>query len=280
MRSVLDCTRSELLRLRKWPAVWVVLGAWTFLGLLFGYAFNYIGYKTGSGPSIGDGSRAQLLAETLPHNVPSVLVQGMPMFGAALAMVLGALAAGNGFGWGTWKTTFTQGPSRGTVIGGSLLAVSTFVIGLVVFTLALFLAVSTGIAAIEGQSMAWPAISEVAKSFGGGLLVLEMWSLIGYTVGTIAKGPSLAIGLGLVWVLVIENLLRGVANLLSAIDQLTQVLPGTAGGSLVGAIIGGPNNTPGVVRVVGGERALVTVAIYVVAVACLVFTVVRRRDVA
>ena len=34
------------------------------------------------------------------------------MFGGALMMVLGAIIAGNGYGWGTWKTVFTQGPSR------------------------------------------------------------------------------------------------------------------------------------------------------------------------
>ena len=44
--------------------------------------------------------------------MPDVLVQGLPMFGGALVMVLGAIVAGNGYGWGTWKTVFTQGPSR------------------------------------------------------------------------------------------------------------------------------------------------------------------------
>lgn len=280
MSALLDSTRAELLRLRKWPAIWVVVGAWLTLGLMFGYAFSYIGYRTGSGPAAEDRSREQLLATVLPPGVPDVLVQGMPMFGAALALVLGALAAGNGFGWGTWKTVFTQGPSRSAVIGGSLVAVSAFVVGIVVLTLALFLGVSTGIAAIEGQSLAWPGFGDVVRAFGGGLVVLEMWTLLGYAVGVLAKGPALAIGLGLVWVLVVENLLRSVATLLSAIEQLTHVLPGTAGGSLIGSIIGGnPNGTPGVLDVIGGDRALVTVAGYVVALVVLVLAVVRRRDV-
>jgi hypothetical protein len=143
------------------------------------------------------------------------------------------------------------------------------------------LATSTGIAAIEGQSLSWPALDDVAVAFGGGLLVLEMWTLLGYAVAVLAKGPALAIGLGLVWVLVVENLLRSVASLLSVIDQLTRLLPGTAGGSLVGAIIGGnPNGTPGVLDVVGAGRALVTVTTYAVVLVCLVLVVMRRRDVA
>jgi ABC-type transport system involved in multi-copper enzyme maturation permease subunit len=281
VRALLDSTGAELLRLRKWPAIWVVIGAWLTLGLMFGYAFSYIGYRTGSGPAAEDRTREQLLTAVLPPGVPDVLVQGMPMFGAALAMVLGALAAGNGFGWGTWKTALTQGPSRGNVIGGSLVAVSTFVVATVVLTLVMFLATSTGIAAIEGQSLSWPALDDVAVAFGGGLLVLEMWTLLGYAVAVLAKGPALAIGLGLVWVLVVENLLRSVASLLSVIDQLTRLLPGTAGGSLVGAIIGGnPNGTPGVLDVVGAGRALVTVTTYAVVLVCLVLVVMRRRDVA
>ena len=48
----------------------------------------------------------------LPATHPDVFVQGMPMFGGALVMVLGAIVAGNGYGWGTWKTMFTLGPSR------------------------------------------------------------------------------------------------------------------------------------------------------------------------
>ena len=40
------------------------------------------------------------------------------MFGGALMMVLGAIVAGNGYGWGTWKTVLTQGPSRRSVVDG------------------------------------------------------------------------------------------------------------------------------------------------------------------
>jgi ABC-type transport system involved in multi-copper enzyme maturation permease subunit len=280
MTALVASTRAELLRLRAWPATWIVLGAWLALGLMFGYVFDYVGYRTGSGPAVTNGTPEQLLAGVLPPAVPDVLVRGMPMFGAALAMVLGALAAGNGFGWGTWKTVLMQGPSRGRVVAGSLVAVSAFVLLIVVLTLVLFLAVATGIAAIEGEAIVWPSVTAVAEAFGGGLLVLEMWALIGYALGVVAQGPALAVGLGLVWVLVVENLLRSVASLLSAVDQLTLLLPGTAGGSLVGALVGGPDDTPGVLDSLGGGRALLTVVAYVVVAVALVLTVMRRRDVA
>ncbi|WP_328530787.1 ABC transporter permease [Nocardioides sp. NBC_00368] len=279
MNTLINSTRAEMLRLRKWSAIWVIVGAWLALSLSFGYVFNYVAYKTGDDNFAGDGaSSAQLLAELMPSAIPDVIVSGLPMFGGALAMVVGALVAGNGFGWGTWKTVFTQGPSRFSAIGGSLAAVTIFIFAMMTATLALCAGVSVAIAATEGQSITMPALSDLAQSFGAGFLVLEMWALLGFLVGVLAKGPALAVGLGLVWSLVVENLLRGVGSLLSGVETVTEALPGTAGGSLVGAIIGGPNGTPGVLDVISGERALITVAAYVLVAAVAAVVVMRRRD--
>jgi len=122
MAAILASTRAELLRLRKWPAVWVTIGAWLALAAMFGYVFNYVSYATGDNGFSNEGqTAASLLADLLPANVPAVMIQGTPMFGGALMMVLGALVAGGGYGWGTWKTVFTQGPSRTAAVLGSLI---------------------------------------------------------------------------------------------------------------------------------------------------------------
>ncbi|NGN94907.1 ABC transporter permease [Nocardioides sp. KC13] len=281
MNAIVNSTRAELLRLRKWSAIWVIVGAWLALSLSFGYVFNYVAYKTGDDNFAGDGATdAQLLAELMPSAIPDVIVSGLPMFGGALAMVVGALVAGNGFGWGTWKTVFTQGPGRLAAVGGSLAAVTIFIFAMMTATLALSAGVSVVIAATEGQTISMPTMGDLAESFGAGFLVLEMWALLGFLVGVLAKGPALAVGLGLVWSLVVENLLRGVGSLLSGIETVTDALPGTAGGSLAGAIIGGPNGTPGVLDAISGERALVTVAAYVLVAAVAAVVVMRRRDLA
>jgi ABC-2 type transport system permease protein len=283
MSDLINTTRAELLRMRKWPAVWVTLGAWIAMSLMFGYLFSYLSYKTGDLTFADEGStREALLNGLLPAAVPDVLVQGMPMFGGALMMVLGAIVAGNGYGWGTWKTVFTQGPSRTTSVLGSLVAMTTFVVGIVFVTLALYAGVSLLIATTESQPVVWPAISELATAVGGGILVLEMWALAGFALGTLARGPALSVGLGLVWALVLENLLRGVGALLGPVESFTTVLPGTAAGSLVGALIGGtgnPDDTPGVLDVLSGTQATITVLAYVVVLPLLALTLVRRRDV-
>ena len=116
----------------RWPATWVLTGVWLTLNLLFGYVFDWISYRTGetTGPARGRGA----LRDLLPGAVPDVLVRGMPMFGGAIVMILGALAVGSGYGWGTWKTVFTQGPSRAAAFGGTLVALAVMVVGLVLAT--------------------------------------------------------------------------------------------------------------------------------------------------
>lgn len=281
--GLIACTRAELLRLRKWPAAWVTVGAWLALSLMFGYIFNYVSYTSGSNDFSNEGTtKAMLLAEMMPSNVPDVFVQGMPMFGGALMMVLGAIVAGNGYGWGTWKTVFTQGPSRVSVVGGSMAALTAFVLGILAVSLAFDLACSLVIAGVESQSVAWPAPGDVAASVGAGFLVLEMWALAGYLLGTLARGPALSVGLGLVWALVVENLLRGVGQLLSPVEAFTHVLPGTAAGSLIGSIVGasdGGDGTPGVLDAISGTQATWTVTAYVVILPLLALWLVRRRDV-
>ncbi|WP_205629406.1 hypothetical protein [Jiangella muralis] len=277
-------TKAELLRLRKWPAVWILATVWLLLNLTFAYLFNYIAYSTGSSGFSNEGvPPSALLPDLLPAAIPSVFTGGMPMFGGAIMFILGALAAGSGYGWGTWKTALTQGPGRLSTFGGTLAAVGIAVVGVVAATLALDFAASALIAVVEGQSIAWPALGALAEAVGGGLLIFGMWAVAGVLVGVLTRSPALAVGLGLVWSLVIENLLRGVGNLLSGIEYVTDVLPGTAAGSLAGALGAGgsddPEGAPGVLTVLDGRPAALLVAAYLVAFAVAGALLMRRRDV-
>lgn len=283
MNAIVNSTRAELLRMRKWPAVWVTLAAWLALAAMFGYVFNYVSYATGDTSFSNEGATTEsLLGELLPAYAPNVLIQGTPMFGGALMMVLGALVAGGGYGWGTWKTVFTQGPSRTAATLGSLAALVIVVAGLVLATLVMCLGISLGIAGLESQAVVWPSAADVLRGVGVGYGVLGMWALAGFLLGTLARGPALSVGLGLVWALVIENLLRGVGELLGPVETFTHLLPGTAAGSVVGSVVGVDptgDTTPGVLDTLSPDRAVITMLAWV---AVLVFTslaLVRRRDV-
>jgi len=277
--------RAELRRLGRWPALWVLCGTWIVLNLTFGYVFTYLTYRSDNGTGFGGGgARDVLLAQMMPDEAPVTLVQGLPMFGGALLMILGALAVGSGYGWGTWKTVFTTGPRRSTALGGTFAAVGAVVAALIVVTLGLDLAASFVVAAAENQAAAWPGLLDLAQGLGSAMLIGGMWTAAGLLLGTLARGPALAVGLGLVWALVVENLLRGVATLLGPLKVVTDVLPGTAAGSLAGAIGAAPqsdpNGTPGVTTILGGPTATVLLIVYLAAFALISLGLTARRDIA
>src|SRR6187397_2156335 len=102
-------------------------------------------------------------------------------------------------------------------------ALTTFVVATVLATMVLCFTLSLVVAGVESQAVVWPSAGSIVTSLGAGFLVLEMWALAGFLLGTIARGPALSVGLGLVWALVVENLLRGVGALLAPVEAFTTV---------------------------------------------------------
>jgi ABC-2 type transport system permease protein len=139
------------------------------------------------------------------------------------------------------------------------------------------------VAAVEGQAVVWPGPDDLARSFGVGVLVMGMWTLGGVVIGTMARSPALSVGLGLVWVLAIENLLRGVGALWSPLERVTDVLPGTAAGSLVGSLGATPvseaGGTPGVLSTLSGGAAAGLLATYCLAFVAVTAWLNHRRDI-
>jgi hypothetical protein len=280
--------RAEIVRLGRWPTMWVLCGTWLVLNLTFGYLFNYLSYRSGDGGGfanqVTEGAAAQaLLRQMLPDNAPITMVQGMPMFGGALMLILGAVAVGSGYGWGTWKTVFTTGPRRLAVMGGTLGALGAVLAGLVVVTFGLDLLAAYAIASAESQAVTWPSLADAAQGLGAAGLICGMWMAAGVLLGTLTRGPALAVGLGLVWSLVVENLLRGVAGLLGPLEAVTDVLPGTSAGSVAAAIgaltASDPNGTPGVTTALGGTAAVTVVCAYLLGFLVVSLTLTARRDV-
>jgi ABC-2 type transport system permease protein len=273
--------RAELLRLRKWPATWVIIGVWLTLNVMFGYVFDYLNYR--EAVSGGDQRVAgALLSQLSLEGVPSTMVAGLPMFGGSLVVILAALSTGSGFGWNTWRTVFTQGPRRLSALGGTLLALAAVVATVATLTLVTDLAASAIVMNATSQDLVWPGLGALAEGLGGALLIVATWTAGGALIGIVAKSPALSVGLGLVWLLVVENLLRGVATLLGPLKQVTNVLPGSAAGSLAGAI-GAPTEietggAPGVLTVLTGTQAIALLVVYLVIFVSLASLLMTRRD--
>lgn len=281
---MLSSYRAEVLKLVKWPAMWILAAVLLVLAQVFGYLIPYVGYRSGGGSGFAAGeTQAQLLTDILPANLIGNTLSGFPMFAGALALIIGALAAGSEYGWGTLKTVLTQRLGRLSVMGGKLLAITTAILSLVLVVFAMNSLWSWVIADTVGKPADWPSVLDLTRGIAAGWLILGVWSLVGALLGTLFRSTSLAIGLGLVWALAVENLVRSFAGLLDFLDTFQRALPGVNAGSLVaslgGAILDQPGGTPGVTAVVDGQQAVMVLIAYVVALPLIAGLVLHRQDV-
>ena len=90
---------------------------------------------------------------------------------------------------------------------------------------------------------------------------------------------ALPVGLGLVWLLAVQNLVASLAApLIDSVADLQTGLPGPDAGSLVAAL--GANPTmPGVAEMAGAGQAALVVGGYLVAFAAVGGWLLSRRDI-
>jgi ABC-2 type transport system permease protein len=268
---------AELLVLRKRAATWILLGIWTFLGIFFAYVIPYA-----LDPEDAVGGIGQFLPESFVGN----LLAGFPFFGGVFALMLGVFAFGSEYGWDTLKTLLTQRPGRLRVFAAKLTALG---IVLIPFVLAMFAAgavASYVIAQIEDAPANWPSAWLLVRAIAGGWLILAVWAVLGVLLGVLTRGTSLAIGIGILYALVIEGLLSAFADSIGALEPLTNVFLRANGYSLATALgasteaIGssGPGSFSG--PFVGSAQALAVLVALMAGFAALSGLQLRRRDVA
>ena len=209
----------ELSKLRKRPATWV-------LGLIFIFLFVVLSAYFLFYFSIqqqGNGGFQSLYPKNTVHVVLSVFGD----FGATIAVILGALVAGNEYGENTLKTVLTQRPGRVAYLVGKLLAM--FVV-LAVFTVASFLAGAICgyiVAALQPTtgSMQAPPAGEVLTGLGAGWFILACFGSVGFSLAVLFRSTALALGIGMGYFAVGEGLLGVVATGNTALDAVYRYLP-------------------------------------------------------
>jgi ABC-2 type transport system permease protein len=268
---------AELLVLRKRAATWILLGIWTFLGIFFAYVIPYA-----LDPEDAPGGVEQFLPQSLASN----LLEGFPFFGGVFALMLGVFALGSEYGWGTLKTLFTQRPGRLRVLTAKVAALG---IVLVPFVLSLFVAgtvASYVIAQIEDAPVTWPSAWLLLRAIAAAWLILAVWAALGVLLGVITRGTSLAIGVGILYALVIEGLLSAFAESVSVLEPLTNVFLRANGYSIARALgasvdsieSSGPGSFSG--PFVASGQAVVVLVAFIAGFVALSAFLLRRRDIA
>ncbi|MGH3488313.1 MAG: ABC transporter permease subunit [Actinopolymorphaceae bacterium] len=273
--------RAELAKQVRRPAAWMLLVIGVLLSLTFAYLIPYAGYADGtsgssgsSGPPGSDAGLAAMLPDTFVGNA----IGGMPVFVGALALIFGVLVTGSEYAWETWKTVFAQGPSRWGAYAAKVVTVAAGVAVLVVALFTVSAGASALVATVEEQPLDWPSVTDIALGLGAGWLITMMWAAFGVLLAVLLRSVALPIGLGLVWLLAVQNLLAGIAApLLDWIAELQKGLPGPNAGSLVASL--GASDTPGVAELVGSGQATLVVTVYLLAFTMVGGLLLHRRDI-
>ena len=269
---------AEVLKLRKRPATWALGALLAAAIVLLRYVLAYVISRQAPGPGVSAQEIAMLKEALLPRNVVPMMLNILPGIGGAVALILGALVAGSEYGWTTLKTILTQRPGRLGVLGGKALAVGG-VLGLyVALSFAASLAAGLVLAGVTGGAATLPGAAEIARGLGAAWLILAAWAALGMLLATAFRGTALAIGLGLIYSLVVESIIATLAGGVTWLATLRKGLPGANAGALVDAF---PVAVPDTASaLVGPAHAGLVLAAYVVAGVALAALLLRRRDVA
>lgn len=271
--------RAEALKLRGRPATWILALVLVLTVVLFGYFFTYIFVANAprDSPPAPAGFARFLLPESFLSNV---LNNGIAGFGSALALILGAMSMGSEYGWETLKVALTQRPGRQGFFAGKLLGLGAVLLGLVLLAFAVGAASSAAVAALEGSPAEWPAVGEILQAVGAGWLILATFAAFGIFLATLFRGTALAIGLGLAYLLVLENLFLGLSAFNQTVENIGRAFPAKNSVDLAGSFGKAPAGLglPG--QAVDGWQAALVLGAYTLGFLLLAVLLFRRRDVA
>lgn len=272
--------KAELRKLRRRSGMWVLGAICLFLILFFGYGLPYLLRDNPSSANPEIRSTGELVATLLPEKFLATAVGGVAGFGGALALILAAMVAGGEYGWGTLKTVLTRKPARLRVFSGQAAALALAALLFALLILVPSALASLAVAGAEGRRIAWPPSGEIARALGASWLILGAWAALGLALATLFRQTALAIGLGLVYLLVLEGLIGSFAGSSGLIADIRQVLPAANAQALAGAF-GGSGGPPGAAAgpPIGAARAALVLSAYAAGLTLLAGFFYQRRDV-
>ena len=153
---------------------------------------------------------SDLFKALYPPNFHRVALSSVNGLGAAIAIILGVLAQGSEYGWGTLKTVLTQKPGRLAVFAGKWVALALVALLLAILIMLAAAITSAVLASIDGQAISWPDAFVLVKATAALWLILVVWTALGVMLAVIFQQSALAMGIGLVYGFVIEGLVFGI----------------------------------------------------------------------
>ena len=271
---------AEWIKFSRRPSSWILTLAMLSVVVGVGYVLLYLVFHfTPASPTFPESARKALLRVLYPDRFVFNVLNEFTGIGGAMVLILGSLSLGSEYAWSTLKTALTQKPGRLTFMAAKLLLLVLVVVAFVALLLASGAAASVAAAKLDGVAVSWPPGADVIRGLGAGSLVLGVWCALGLGLAAIFRGNALPIGVGLVYMLLVEGILGGFAQV-ETVRSILKLLPGANANALIESF--GGVSVPGSTAakpIAGPEQAALVLGAYLVVFLAVAVALVYRRDV-
>ena len=217
----------------------------------------------------GNSDRGNMISREILQ-LPSGLTIGFSNAAGLLgifALCVFAAQTAQEYTYGTLRNLLVRQPRRLQLLLGKYLSMASFAIVMVILAAVVSMSLAFGLSGkAKVATDAWitsDALQELAKTFGNVLLSVIAFGTIGMILGLLLRSPISAISLGVIWLLIVENILVAVKS------SLGTWMPGI----LISTIaVGGTDN-------ISYTHSITMVTIYLVVSTAIVVTLFKRRDV-
>jgi len=217
----------------------------------------------------GNSDRGNMISREILQ-LPSGLTIGFSNAAGLLGIValcVFAAQTAQEYTYGTLRNLLVRQPRRLQLLLGKYVSMASFAIVMVFLAAVVSMSLAFGLSGkAKVETDAWvtsDALQELAKTFGNVLLSVIAFGTVGMILGLLLRSPISSISLGVIWLLIVENILVAVKS------SLGNWMPG----NLMSIIaVGGTTD-------ISYTHSITMVSIYLVASTAIVITLFKWRDV-
>jgi ABC-type transport system involved in multi-copper enzyme maturation permease subunit len=217
----------------------------------------------------GNSDRGNMISREILQ-LPSGLTIGFSNAAGLLGIValcVFAAQTAQEYTYGTLRNLLVRQPRRMQLLIGKYVSMASFAIVMVTLAAVVSMSLAFGLSGkAKVETDAWvtsDALQELAKTFGNVLLSVIAFGTVGMILGLLLRSPISAISLGVIWLLIVENILIAVKA------SLGKWMPGNLMSTIA---VGGTDD-------LSYTHSVTMVAIYLVIGTTIVAILFKRRDV-
>jgi len=263
---MINVIRAEFRKLRRPTLTLGTLLATLFFSVLFTYLiFSEVKSPQGGGRP---GAVAPTVESISLANGVVVSFQQVPVLPGIIALCIFAAQMAQEYTYGTLRNLLVRQPSRMKILAGKYISMSIFGLLIVAASAITSIGVSYGLADWAGvNTTAWSSAEgtqAITETLVNVSIAVIIYGTIGMILGILLRSPISSIALGVIWFLILDNILSGV------LSASAKWLPG----QLIDSLTRGGTDS------ISYDRSATLLAIYVGISALVAAILFKRRDVA